>query len=391
MDLQFDDLYQAYLDCRVHKSNTPSHINFEEELLTNLYSLFDSINDRTYEPLPSNVFVTGNPPREIFAAQFRDRIVQHFIVNELGPIIDKHLIFDCCSCRRGKGTDFAIRRVYRNIQSCSENFSKPSYALKLDLSGFFMRINRQRVLDKFNFYLDTDYTGKYYDVLKFLLEKTILNDPTQDCIYTCEKSRWNNLPDRKSLFKAEPGHGLAIGNLTSQLSANLDLNEVDHYVKHNLHVKYYTRYVDDIIIIGETREELEVIRDKVIEKLESLGYNVNRTKTYIILASHGVRFLGKTIYYHIVYPASHKVNDYKYRFANYKDEFKSVRSAMSQYGTFKNYKGGRLFFNLFHLMTPGLQLRVTWDHFKLRKLPDFLHKQEILNINMSNIKGHSNA
>jgi retron-type reverse transcriptase len=186
------DLFQAYYDARKNKRNTVNALNFERHLESSLFALYDEIIEGRYEPKPSICFIVDRPvKREIFAADFCDRIIHHLIYNYISPIFEKSFINDSYSCRKNKGTHYGIKRMDHFIRSCSQNY-------------------------------------------------------TQDC-------------------------GLPIGNLTSQLFGNICLNEFDHFVKKDLHIRYYGRYVDDFILI---HQEKEYLKSLIVPIREFLDHNL---------------------------------------------------------------------------------------------------------------------
>ncbi|MFR9543842.1 MAG: RNA-directed DNA polymerase, partial [Rikenellaceae bacterium] len=102
-----NDLFVAYLDARKHKRNTVSQILFEINLEENLMALYEEVISQRYTPSQSVCFVVTKPViREVFASQFRDRVIHHLLFNYISPIFEKSFIYDCCSCRKGKGTLF---------------------------------------------------------------------------------------------------------------------------------------------------------------------------------------------------------------------------------------------------------------------------------------------
>ena len=143
------DLFQAYFDARKNKRNTINALAFEKHLEANLFALASEIIERKYAPKPSICFIVDKPvKREIFAADFRDRVIHHFIYNYISPIFEKSFINDSYSCRKGKGTHYGIKRIDHFIRSCSQNYSKDCYILKLDIKGYFMAMNRSLLYDK---------------------------------------------------------------------------------------------------------------------------------------------------------------------------------------------------------------------------------------------------
>ena len=138
-DKVLTDLFRAYFDARKNKRNTINALAYEKNFEANTFALCDEILERHYQPSPSICFIVDKPiKREIFAASFRDRIVHHFINNHIAPLFETSFINDSYSCRAGKGTHYVIKRIDRFIRSCSENYAKDCYILKLDIRSYFM-------------------------------------------------------------------------------------------------------------------------------------------------------------------------------------------------------------------------------------------------------------
>ena len=126
------DIFKAYYQARSNKRNTYSQVRFERNLSFNLFKLYTEVLERTYRPERSMCFIIKDPvQREVFAASFRDRIIHHYLYNQLEPIFEPAFIYDSYSCRKGKGTLFGIERLEHHIRSCSENYHKQCFALKL--------------------------------------------------------------------------------------------------------------------------------------------------------------------------------------------------------------------------------------------------------------------
>jgi len=293
-----EDLFQAYFDARKNKRKTFSALKFEERFEENIFKLYEEIVSGRYQPGRSICFVVDRPiKREIFAADFRDRIVHHFIYNYINPIFEKHFIYDSYSCRNGKGVRCGIRRVDHFIRSCSQNYKKDCYILKLDISGYFMSINKDILYNqvKKRLLLQKEKTGLDFDfnLVLGLLQKTIYSDPTKNCKIKGKSSDWDNLPKSKSLFHCEKNSGLPIGNLTSQLFGNVYLNDLDYFVSYVLKCKYYGRYVDDFVIIHQSKDFLKKIILSIREYiLKNLLLKLHPRKIYLQHFSKGVDFLG---------------------------------------------------------------------------------------------------
>ncbi len=300
------DLFQAYYDARRNKRNTKNQLRFERNYESKLFVLYEEIINRKYTINPSICFINFDPvQREIFAADFRDRIVHHLIFNYINPVFERVFIHDAYSCRKGKGTSYGIERLEHFIHSSTENYKYPAYILKLDIKGYFMAMNRQLLFDKVVKTLikfrdrnipNFENLGYFFDTMIYLIEKVIFNDPTQNCIIKSKKSAWQGLPPSKSLFKANNGCGLPIGNLTSQLFGNVYMNDFDHFVKCKLGCKYYGRYVDDFVIVHRDKQLLKEMIPQLSTYLhEQLQLTLHPKKIYLQSVDKGTQFLGVLI------------------------------------------------------------------------------------------------
>jgi RNA-directed DNA polymerase len=139
--IQLKELFEAYYSCRHNKRNTANALAFEIDYESNLIQLCTEINNGTYQIGRSIAFIVDKPvKREIFAADFRDRIVHHLIINQLNPLFEKEFIHDSYGCRINKGTHFGIKRVDTFIRKCSKNYTQDCYVLKLDIQGLAIKI-----------------------------------------------------------------------------------------------------------------------------------------------------------------------------------------------------------------------------------------------------------
>ena len=297
------DLFASYYSARANKRNTASQMKFEANLSRNLISLYEDVRDRTYSPGRSICFIIRDPvQREVFAASFRDRIIHHYLFNKLEPVFDPTFIYDSYSCRKGKGTLFGIERLEHHIRSCSGNCHRECWVLKLDIKGYFMAIDRGilygLIMHRLNRLVSERRLPDGFDIdtVLFLLHKVVFLDPTKGCRIKGSLSDRKGLPDSKSLFKAPPGCGLPIGNLTSQLFSNIYLNELDQFCKRELGFRHYGRYVDDFYLVDDSMERLERAVPLIEDFLRThLHLSLNASKTRIISCSCGVPFLGAVV------------------------------------------------------------------------------------------------
>jgi RNA-directed DNA polymerase len=166
--------------------------------------LWREINAGTYRPSRSIAFIINKPvKREIFAADFRDRVVHHLIAHRLVPLLEEKFIDDSYSTRKGKGTLYGIERVEEHIRLCSENYTRDCYILKIDIRSFFMKISKRRLYDLTEELLHERYGGNDLAILLYLLRETIFNRPEKNCIRKTPPQSWRGLPKDKSLFHSD--------------------------------------------------------------------------------------------------------------------------------------------------------------------------------------------
>ena len=295
--IELYDLFEAYFACRRNKRKTINALAFEVDFEKNLIQLWEGINNGTYEIARSIAFIIKKPvKREIFAADFRDRIVHHLLIGKLNPLFEKQFIYDSYACRVGKGTHFGIQRVDRFIRRCSQNYTKDCYVLKLDIHGFFMHIHKKILYSRLEQFIRKNYNRPDKQIILELCQKVVFNDPAENCILKGSQSDWEGLPKSKSLFHSPPDCGLPIGNLTSQVFANFYMDPFDHFIKHDLGIKYYGRYVDDFILVHSDKNYLKAILPRIAGFLNNnLNLNLHPKKIYLQHYSKGVKFLGVVI------------------------------------------------------------------------------------------------
>ena len=237
-----EELFAAYFECRKNKRNTINALLFEKHFKANIFRLEEEITGGNYSPGRSIAFIVNNPvKREIFAADFRDRVVHHWLIAKLNPLFERIFINDSYACRTGKGAHLGIKQLDGFIKSCSGNYKTDCYILKLDIAGFFMHINRNILFKRLQQFILRNYQAEDKTLVLEICEKLIFNNPAENCIIKGKKSDWVGLPKNKSLFHSSPGCGLPIGNLTSQVFANFYLNPFDHFIKTTLNISYYGR------------------------------------------------------------------------------------------------------------------------------------------------------
>jgi RNA-directed DNA polymerase len=349
--IELKDLFEAYYSCRQNKRNTANAIAFEIDYESNLIQLCNEINNGTYQIGRSIAFIVNKPvKREIFAADFRDRIVHHLIINKLNHLFEKEFINDSFGCRINKGTHFGVKRIETFIRKCSQNYTQDCYVLKLDIQGFFMHINKNILWQKLECFINQKYHKDDKSLILKLTKQVIFNNPIQNCIIKGKRSNWQDLSNNKSLFHSPPNSGLPIGNLTSQVFANFYMNTLDHYVKHDLKIQFYGRYVDDFVIIHPDKGFLKSLILELYDFLQStLHLTLHPKKIHLQHYKKGVKFIGSVILPNRIYIANRTKGNFYNAIAKQnkivqnrkptKGEQEALLSSLNSYlGIIKHYK-----------------------------------------------------
>lgn len=260
-------MYQAHLKARKCKRGKKDVVLFELNLSKNLWDLYDDLKNRTYKVHGYNKFTIYEPKkREIQALEYKDRIVQHVLCDlYLYPLLTSRFIYDNGACQKGKGTDFAIKRLNKFLVDYYKKNKICGYILKADVKHFFPSIDHK--------------------ILKMKILK-IVNDADIAAL----------ISEIIDSYNYDAGKGIPMGNQTSQLFALYYLDVLDRLVKERLHIKYYTRYMDDCILIHESKDYLKNCLNRMEEVLSEELYLEFNKKTQIFPIKNGVDFLGFHFY-----------------------------------------------------------------------------------------------
>ena len=309
--IDFETILEAYLDCRKRKRSTVGATEFELNYVHNLVELMNEVNSRQYRIGKSICFVVRYPRyREVFAGEFRDRIIHHYIALRLEPLFEQIFCDRTYNCRKGKGQLAGVTQLAEDIRDESENYTKDAYVMKVDLKGFFMSIIKSKLARMVDDFIVEYYKGDDEEDLRWICNLVVMHRPELNCERRSPLWMWNFIPKQKSLFTNGEDRGIAIGNLFAQLFANFLLNTIDWKidavcVRHN-------RYVDDISFVSKDKKKLLSIIPMLRIELGKLGLRLNEKKFYLQHYSKGVQFTGAVIKPDRIYVANHTINSFAF-------------------------------------------------------------------------------
>lgn len=303
-----DDWLQAERECYKNKHSSFEAARYHYHL-SNIYDLVERVKNN-YKPTTSTCFVLQYPVyREVFAANYTDRIVHHYIAPMISTVSESvHRINGNVSHgnRTGYSSSTAVMQIYNNIKEMSNGYRYSCYVSTMDVSGFFMSIDKEVAYNIFRYYSDLYYkVSDRHDKL-MILKKLMKHNPTEDCIRKSPIRLWDNVQKEKSLFGAGYGKGLPIGNFYSQLIANILMSAVDERITSIDGLKY-TRFVDDICIVAKTPEEIVEARYILYDTLNDFKLLLHPKKFYIQPYWHGVKFCGKVVKCNRIYISNRTV------------------------------------------------------------------------------------
>lgn len=254
-----DNALNAFKIIKRGHSENYSMLKFESNLMSNISKILRSIEDGTYSVKGYRTLVVREPKeRNIYAPYIEDRLVQQMIYTVIEPFLDKKMDDYSCACRNGKGVDYARQKCQRNMRE-----KKSTWYVKLDIDKYFASIN--------------------HEVLRSIIYKHIKDKQLRSLLDQFIGNGFGN-------------KGIPIGNLLSQLFANIYLNELDLFVRHKTKSLSYVRYMDDFICFTESRAEAVKIKKEILKFVNTfLKLDIDNRKVKIQKVKYGITFLGHKI------------------------------------------------------------------------------------------------
>lgn len=272
--ISLENLFAAWDKFQSDKKKKRDVCEFEWGLEKNIFQLHRDLKNKTYKHGAYISFYIQDPKqRHIHKATVRDRVLHHAVFNVLNPIFEPTFVSHSLSCRVGKGTHKGVEILDSTTRKISHNAQRPCYALKCDIKKFFETVD--------------------HATLMTILVKRVKD---ADVMWVLEEIVESFKSEYSNLFQAK---GLPIGNLTSQLFANIYLNEFDQFVKHKLRLKNYIRYADDFVIVSDDKSFLENLIEPIRKFLhDKLALELHPKKVTIRKLHWGVDFLGYIVLPH---------------------------------------------------------------------------------------------
>lgn len=270
-----ENTFNAWIEFRKGKRDKEDVQLFERNLEDNLFQLYVDLKNKTYRHSSYQSFYVNDPKqRHIHKASIRDRVVHHLLYKYLYELFDRGFIYDSYSCRLEKGTHKAIIRLEKLVRKISRNYTRPCWVVKCDVKKFFASIDHEILIK----------------LLKTRVSDTYILQLLKEVIYSFSSD-------------GRKGKGIPLGNLTSQVFANIYLNGLDQFIKHTLMIKYYLRYADDFLIISTKKEELETYIKLISAFLEEkLKLELHPRKIIFRNLYWGIDFLGYIVLPYYILP-----------------------------------------------------------------------------------------
>lgn len=261
----FENLYEAMCACKRNVCWKDSVAGYVKNSLSNITKLADEHNNGTYEISKYSFFKVYEPKeRDIVSTRFKDRVFQRSLCdNYLTEAVSKSFIYDNCACQTNKGTDFARERLKCHLQRFYRKHGTNGYVLKCDLKNYFG---------------STSHDVAYEAVKKRVDDEWALQE-VRRIIDSFNQG-------------GNPNVGMGLGSQVTQLVQLAVLDDLDHYIKEQLKIKYYVRYMDDFILIHDDKQYLKLCKTKIAEKIEELGLTLSKEKTQIFPITQPISFLG---------------------------------------------------------------------------------------------------
>ena len=298
-EFTIENIINAYKMVRKNTLNKNKIYKFEEYYTSNISNIFKLLDD--YKVGKYNIFLIKDPKYRIIMSQnINDKIINHLMADILIKVLEPSLISTNVASRKNKGTSYGIKYLKKYLNKLEGEV----YALKFDISKFFYNIDHEILKEMLCFKIKDK---KYLDILFKIIDSTDEDYINKEIIKLKENEinylKKSNLNDKNKRINEinkiplyKKGKGLGIGNVVSQILAIFNFNNLDHFIKEKLHIKYYIRYQDDGILISNDKEYLKYCLSKIEKVIDKYKLKLNNKTKIINVSKEGVDFIGFRFY-----------------------------------------------------------------------------------------------
>lgn len=318
------NLHQCWLKSKKNKSKSLRVQRFGDDPLRYLVMIQKRLRDREYSFGPYKSFTVREKKfRHVVDAPMKDRVVHWMLYDYLLPIWQPRFICDTYGNLPGRGTHAAVNRL---AHFCRGADSK--WVLQLDISKYFYSVNHALLKARaLRFIGDHDLRS-----LMIALIDSFRTDSQYDDLFPAD-----------GMYRMTEAKGMPIGNLSSQLFANIFLNDFDHWVKEELRIKRYIRYVDDMVILADSKDELVAIRDLIVKKLALDGLTIHPKKIRLAPSASGIPFLGYVVWPNHISAGKYVRGRYLYRLRQHEQQAYDKSEALAAYGAMFSHTGSTIY------------------------------------------------
>lgn len=317
---RMDNLFTCWMRASACKSSNPRVQRFSQDALHYLTVIQERLRSRSYSFGPYRCFTVHDKKwRDVVDAPMKDRIVHWMIYDYLLPIWQRRFIHDTYGNLPGRGTHAAVQRLADFCRG-----ERATWALQIDISKYFYSIPHDLLKTR---------------VLRYVGDHDLRQLITQLIDSWHTDNRYDHLFAADSAYRQTAAKGMPIGNLSSQLFANIFLCDFDHWAKQELRAKRYIRYVDDMVIIGHDRDELMHQSDQIKAKLAEIGLTVHPHKLRLTRVSAGVPFLGYIVWPNHISAGKHIRQRYHNRLRQHENTGRDLGDSLQSYRAMLAFTG----------------------------------------------------
>ena len=329
--IELTEGFAAFRQCLKGKLNTHEAQVYLMDYMGNTVRLIQSVNDTSYQLSRFICFIKTQPVlREIFGSAFRDRVIDTMMQNKLMPLLDEQLVDDNYSTRKGKGALYGIKRVAEMIRMESENYTCDCYVSKDDIKSFFMSMLKEQSMQLWEAFIRENYHEPDCELVIIIMRKIINFRPELNCVRKGSPRDWDPMPPDKILGNQGAKRGFPVGKITSQMTALLFLDTIDHIITYIWRIPT-GHYMDDRVMACKSLEKLQEARKELDKMHETIGLKTHPKKGYMQHYSKGVLFGGAMILPGRIYLSNHTIGNCFRRLHEYNYMARSIEGFVEDY------------------------------------------------------------